>query len=1086
MPSELEQFVSDFESAQVQGVQADLAAFLPKRDHALYNAILAELIRVDLEYGWQRGAPRSLDEYQRRFPHIAEDSAVWPQIGFEEYRLRRQAGEPVSRADYRCRFGSIVDGWPDFDAHAVVVGEDEIRTQVRRLGESAEYAALSPTRVLPVLAGIEASRRFKSPGKEPSHDQESSDAESARQSVLDNLPEAGDDFLHFRLVAELGRGAFGRVFLAEQKDLAGRHVVLKISTKLFDEPQTLAQLQHTNIVPIYSAHQAGPLQAVCMPYLGSTTLANVLQSFHKRDSLPVSGKDLVSTLNQYRSSTLDDARPLPAGVAPLNGRTSSISARAKSTTALDGTAEPLPPVEQIALKKLEGLSYVEAVLWIGAHLADGLAYAHEHGIIHRDLKPANVLLADDGQPLLLDFNLSENSNLRRGSQAASAGGTLPYMAPEHLESFQSRRRVDARIDLYSLGLILFELLTGRRAFPYQTGLPRKMIPNMIADRQQSPPVLRVHNKAISPAVESIVRHCLEPDPARRYQSARELQEDLERQLDNRPLRFARNPSLRERARKWRRRHPRLTSSTSVALFALVLIGALAASLVLHQSRLAHYRAQDNLSQFHDDLHTAQFLLYSRSPAEEQLDRGIDQCRQALGRFQVLDNPDWPNEPNVRNLSTADQERLQEDVGEALFLTARATFQRAVYHPDRPRPDEVLVALSLNQQAENCYEPDKVPRALWQQRGELLKYQKDDVEAALVLERAERTPLRNARDYYLVAQLQAIRGNFRNALPLLVEAVQQDPQYFAAWFVKGNCHDNLLQHGEAIACYSTCISLRPRFNWAWYNRGSVHLRQGNYQRAIADLSEAIALEPDLADAYLNRALAQEGLGRFQEAIADLTRAEELGTPQTQVYFLRAVVRAKAKDAEGARRDREAGMRLQPADEQSWVARGLARLPDDPKGALADFNRALELNPRSFPALQNKAHVLADHLHDDAEAVRALDRIVGLYPDSAMGRAGRGVSLARLGQREKALADGEQALLLDTRPANLYQVGCIYALTSQKNAQDRLRAFELLSYGLRGGFGLDLVDTDTDLNPIRGAAEFRHLVDAARALHSQKPR
>jgi len=317
-------------------------------------------------------------------------------------------------------------------------------------------------------------------------------------------------------------------------------------------------------------------------------------------------------------------------------------------------------------------------------------------------------------------------------------------------------------------------------------------------------------------------------------------------------------------------------------------------------------------------------------------------------------------------------------------------------------------------------------------------------------------------------------------------VQQDPQYFAAWFVKGNCHDNLLQHGEAIACYSTCISLRPRFHWAWYNRGSVHLRQGNYQRAIADLSEAIALEPDLADAYLNRALAQEGLGRFQEAIADLTRAEELGTPQTQVYFLRAVVRAKAKDAEGARRDREAGMRLQPADEQSWVARGLARLPDDPKGALADFNRALELNPRSFPALQNKAHVLADHLHDDAEAVRALDRIVGLYPDSAMGRAGRGVSLARLGQREKALADGEQALLLDTRPANLYQVGCIYALTSQKNAQDRLRAFELLSYGLRGGFGLDLVDTDTDLNPIRGAAEFRHLVDAARALHSQKPR
>jgi tetratricopeptide (TPR) repeat protein len=163
-----------------------------------------------------------------------------------------------------------------------------------------------------------------------------------------------------------------------------------------------------------------------------------------------------------------------------------------------------------------------------------------------------------------------------------------------------------------------------------------------------------------------------------------------------------------------------------------------------------------------------------------------------------------------------------------------------------------------------------------------------------------------------------------------------------------------------------------------------------------------------------------------------------------------------------------------------------LPDDPKGALADFDRALELNPRSFPALQNKAHVLADHLHDDAGAVRALDRVVGLYPDSAIGRAGRGVSLARLGQRDKAIADGEQALLLDTRPANLYQVGCIYALTSKKEPQDRLRAFELLSYGLKGGFGLDIVDSDSDLDPVRQTNEFRRLVEAARDLHVQRSR
>src|SRR5262249_20105309 len=108
-------------------------------------------------------------------------------------------------------------------------------------------------------------------------------------------------------------------------------------------------------------------------------------------------------------------------------------------------------------KTLEGRSYVQAVLWLGARLADGLAHAHERGILHRDLKPANVLLTEDGQPLLLDFNLSEDTKLSAGAPAAFIGGTLPYMAPEHLTAFLDRTHgVDARSDLYSLGVILYE------------------------------------------------------------------------------------------------------------------------------------------------------------------------------------------------------------------------------------------------------------------------------------------------------------------------------------------------------------------------------------------------------------------------------------------------------------------------------------------------------------------------------------------------------------------------------------------------------------------------------------------------------
>src|SRR5262249_39563004 len=126
---------------------------------------------------------------------------------------------------------------------------------------------------------------------------ENTDAKLAKLTEgLVLLPEVGDQFCGFRLIGELGRGAFGRVYLALQGDLADRPVALKVAAGCFAESQKLARLQHTHIVPVYSFHRAGPLQAVCMPYFGPTTLADVLDDLGRRDTLPASGKGLVSTL----------------------------------------------------------------------------------------------------------------------------------------------------------------------------------------------------------------------------------------------------------------------------------------------------------------------------------------------------------------------------------------------------------------------------------------------------------------------------------------------------------------------------------------------------------------------------------------------------------------------------------------------------------------------------------------------------------------------------------------------------------------------------------------------------------------------
>jgi tetratricopeptide (TPR) repeat protein len=301
-------------------------------------------------------------------------------------------------------------------------------------------------------------------------------------------------------------------------------------------------------------------------------------------------------------------------------------------------------------------------------------------------------------------------------------------------------------------------------------------------------------------------------------------------------------------------------------------------------------------------------------------------------------------------------------------------------------------------------------------------------------------------------------------------------------VLGNCYDRLGQDARAEACYGTCVALMPDFPWAHFNRGLALLRQHEHEQALLHFDEALRLKPHLTEALVNRALARQGLGHYSEAIADLTRALDLGAPETRLYFLRARLREKVKDVDGARRDYEEGLRREPADEKSWIARGLARLNREPQAALADFTQALKINPRSVAALQNSAHVLAEKLNQPEAALAMMEKAVACAPESGSARSGRGVLLARLGRRDAACRDAEDALLRDASPARRYQVACIYALTSVQEADDRPRALQLLAAAVRQGYGLDLLERDHDLDPLRTLPEFHRLVEAARALRA----
>ncbi len=903
-------------------------------------------------------------------------------------------------------------------------------------------------------------------------------AERLRRA-MHQLPIVGDWFAGFELIAVLGRGAFGRVYLARQGDLADRFVALKVSTDLTGESRTLARLQHTNIVPIYSVHRVAPFQAVCMPYFGATTLAHLLTHYRGLRSLPASGRQLVDTLRGLNDHT-DAVSALSGG----NSRNAGSSLRSSGTAVnsdreLAGDAGTLPPRNgtQGFLGLLRAMTYTNAICWVGAQLADGLAHAHSQGLVHNDLKPANVLLTDEGQPMLLDFGVAEDLGSRASAPVARIGGTLPYMAPEHLASIETGKpATDPRSDIYGLGIILFELLTGQHPFRVPTGKTEDEVPKMLEERRAGVPGLRPHNRSVTPGLEAIIRKCLEPDSARRYQSATELREDLECHRTDQPLRHVRVPSLRERLNKWDHRHPRLTSNLTLITATLILLGLCVVGLSARGLRIQRYEAFAAARGLDDDLNTVRYRLSARPSDPQAVGVSIDRCEAALARYGLPADAAWDQHPTFQALPPDEQQRVRVRLTEAGVLLARGYAMRS-----RPGDGEAELlgrAVEVNALAERIA-GDNVPRAVWEQRASLLRRLGQAEEAERFALRGKQAPLQTGQDYYLSGSDALAEGKLQAARELLTKAVELDPADFWAHTALGAAYESLGNYAAAAPGYDTAIALQPDVSWGYYNRGLLALRMRDYEKARTALNRAVALNPDHADTYLHRALACQGRRDFDAALKDLDQAAETGAPKARVAFMRARVHELAGDKTTAKRELDEAMQLEPTDELTWQTRGAARVNTDLPGALKDFDAALALNPRSVTALQNKSHILS-RLGRPADAIKVQDRILELYPDFVPARVGRGVMHARLGNWDAAKADAEEALRRDQTPLNQFQAAGIYALLTKHDPANKTVALKLLGEALRGGFGFENIETDPDLNPLRTLPEFQRILDGVRSI------
>jgi WD40 repeat protein/serine/threonine protein kinase len=399
--------------------------------------------------------------------------------------------------------------------------------------------------------------------------------EDCRQAQEPSAPGVLQQLGDFRILREIGKGGMGVVYEAEQISL-GRHVAVKVLAKqmLLDararsrferEARAAARLHHTNIVPVFGVGEHEGLPYYVMQFIHGSGLDQVLEELkrlHENEGglgeSPPDERQAVAGAASVALSLWTGVFAAPTDALPRGGdgtdRLSGLPGLSSPSVTLPGQNDASG---QPGRKKP---TYWQSVAQIGVQVAGALEYAHRQGILHRDVKPSNLLLDATGTVWVTDFGLARVDDQQNLTHTGDILGTLRYLPPEALEG-----RSDACGDVYALGLTLYELLALRPAFDEKD---RPRLINQVA--RAEPPRLRKVNQHVPRDLETIVHKAIDGDPVRRYQTAEDLRADLQRFLDDEPIK-ARRLSGWERRRRWARRNRGVAAALSAVVLLLVVI-----------------------------------------------------------------------------------------------------------------------------------------------------------------------------------------------------------------------------------------------------------------------------------------------------------------------------------------------------------------------------------------------------------------------------------------------------------------------------------------------------------------------------------